>query len=149
CHAPRNAFGAVNGNLDLGGGLIPLQNWYAPPLISPAGAGVAGWEPAQIEALLKTGISPRGMAMGPMAEVVSRSTQHLSTDDARAIAGYLRSFGPSAAPAPPRPPVADPRVLARGAAIYEDHCAECHGSRGEGAYPAYPALAGNTSVTEP
>jgi len=38
-------------------------------------------------------------------------------------------------------------VLARGAAIYDDRCAQCHGGSGEGAIPAYPALTGNPSVT--
>ncbi len=30
CHAPRNALGANRNMLDLAGGLIPVQNWYAP-----------------------------------------------------------------------------------------------------------------------
>src|SRR6185436_16122918 len=30
CHASRNMFGAVSHRLDLGGGVIPMQNWYAP-----------------------------------------------------------------------------------------------------------------------
>jgi mono/diheme cytochrome c family protein len=38
------------------------------------------------------------------------------------------------------------RALARGAAVYGEHCAECHGDRGEGAPPAYPPLAGNPSM---
>jgi mono/diheme cytochrome c family protein len=148
CHASRNLFGAVSHNLDLGGGLIPMQNWYAPPLISKTGAGVAGWQVADIEALLHTGISPRAMAMGPMAEVVFRSTQFLSPADVRAIANYLHSFAP---PTPStRTPAggADRRQVARGAEVYHDHCAACHGDYGEGAYPAYPALAGNPSATE-
>jgi mono/diheme cytochrome c family protein len=147
CHATRNVFGAESHQLDLGGGLIPMQNWYAPPLISSTGAGVAGWEPADIEALLHSGISPKGMAMGPMAEVVFRSTQHLAEADTRAIATYLHSYA-RATQRTVEPPAADRRVLARGAAVYEDHCAECHGSDGEGAFPAYPALARNPSVTE-
>ena len=148
CHAARNALGAVSHQLDLGGGLIPMQNWYAPPLISPQGAGVAGWDAGDIEALLHAGISPRGMAMGPMAEVVFRSTQHLAPQDTHAIAAYLRSYAPGVA----RPAIVPTAANAsgdRGAALYEEHCAECHGSRGEGAFPAYPALAHNPSVTEP
>lgn len=147
CHASRNVFGAVSHQLDLGGGLIPMQNWYAPPLISMEGAGVAGWEASDIEALLRSGVSPRGMAMGPMAEVVFRSTQHLTQDDTRAIAAYLHSFARQAQPAR-EAPRADGATMARGAAIYEQHCAECHASDGKGAFPAYPALAGNPSVTE-
>ena len=148
CHATRNLLGAVSHHLDLGGGLIPMQNWYAPPLISAQGAGVAGWEAADIEALLRSGISPRGAAMGPMAEVVFRSTQHLSPADARAIAVYLRSFAPRAEP-PQAPPAAGAVDASGGAGLYEEHCAQCHGSAGEGAFPAYPALARNPSVTEP
>lgn len=142
CHASRNLFGAVSHRLDLGGGLIPLQNWYAPPLATST--GVAGWDPAHIAALLTSGVSPRAMAMGPMAEVVYRSTQHLTAEDARAIAAYLQSSAVSRPQREPRPP--DERSLARGAALYGDHCAECHGDNGEGAAPAYPALAGNPSM---
>ena len=141
CHSSRNLFGAVSHSLDLGGGLIPMQKWYAPPLVS-------GWEAPHIQRLLGTGVSPRGMAMGPMAEVVYRSTQYLSPDDTRAIATYLGSLTP-----PARAPsaVSSPRepVLARGATVYAQHCAECHGDDGEGAFPAYPPLARNPSVTTP
>ena len=35
---------------------------------------------------------------------------------------------------------ADERTMARGAALYADHCAVCHGDDGERAAPAYPAL---------
>jgi mono/diheme cytochrome c family protein len=149
CHSQRNVFGAVARNVDLGGGLIPMQNWYAPPLVSPTGAGVSNWTSADIEALLHTGISPRAMAMGPMAEVVFRSTQYLSAADTRAIATYLRSFGANVRAAVDDTPRMDPSVLSRGAAVYEEHCAECHGSNGQGAFPAYPPLAGNPSVAEP
>jgi mono/diheme cytochrome c family protein len=148
CHASRNVFGAVSHNVDLGGGLIPMQNWYAPPLISNVGAGVAGWQAGDIEALLHTGVSRRATAMGPMAEVVFRSTQFLSPEDVRAVASYLHSFASGTSPAPARASVADRRQVARGAKVYEDHCAACHGDHGEGAYPAYPALAGNPSATE-
>jgi mono/diheme cytochrome c family protein len=135
CHATRNRLGAVSHQLDLGGGLIPMQNWYAPP--------IAGWDAAHVASLLMSGVSPRAMAMGPMAEVVYRSTQHLSAEDARAIAAYVQS-----SPAPARREVRkpDPRVVQRGASVYGEHCAECHGDRGEGAAQAYPALAGNPSM---
>ena len=43
CHSPRNAFGATRDSLELSGGLIPLQNWYAPSLASGEEAGVADW----------------------------------------------------------------------------------------------------------
>ncbi|HXR57503.1 MAG TPA: c-type cytochrome [Casimicrobiaceae bacterium] len=148
CHSQRNVFGAVGQKLDLGGGLIPMQNWYAPPLVSAVGAGASNWAPADIEALLRTGISPRAMAMGPMAEVVHRSTQHLSPEDTRAIATYLRSFARGSEVKRNSSGSADAATLTRGAAVYEDRCGECHGSNGQGAFPAYPPLAANPSVTE-
>jgi mono/diheme cytochrome c family protein len=146
CHASRNVFGAVNHSLDLGGGLIPMQKWYAPPLTSAE--GVAGWDEAHIVGLLTSGVSPRAMAMGPMAEVVYRSTQHLSPEDARAIAVYLKDRESRPASARARS-AAKPQTMQRGAQVYADHCAECHGDRGEGAFPAYPALAGNPSLNAP
>src|SRR5207253_5296062 len=64
---------------------------------------------------------------------------------ARAIAAYLHS---STATPPAAKSVARPseRALLRGAELYGEHCAECHGDRGEGAAPAYPPLAGNPSM---
>ena len=146
CHAARNMFGAVSHSLDLGGGLIPMQKWYAPPLTSRG--GVAGWETAHIVGLLTSGVSLRATAMGPMGEVVYRSTQHLSAGDARAIAVYLQSLGAEANRAG-TPGAPQARVMERGAQLYSEHCAECHGDNGEGAFPAYPALAGNPSMSAP
>jgi len=144
CHASRNALGATATPLDLAGGLIPVQNWYAPSLASPLEAGVADWADADVVALLKTGISARGAVMGPMSEVVSGSTQHLSDPDLRAMAAYLKAL--------PQPEVArnvgsPAPVDGPGAKLYEKHCVQCHGDQGEGVPGAYPALAGSRAVT--
>ena len=92
CHSRRNVFGATAGPLDLAGGLIPIQNWYAPSLRDDAEAGVGDWPEREVVALLKSGVSARGSVQGPMAEVVARSTQFLSDDDLAAMAAYLRSL---------------------------------------------------------
>src|SRR5690606_18837383 len=81
CHAPRTFLGATREKLELSGGLIPMQNWYAPSLGSPQEAGVSDWPIQEVVDLLRTGVSSRGTVMGPMAEVVFRSTQHLSETD--------------------------------------------------------------------
>ena len=39
CHSGRNLFGATSGTLELSGGLIPMQNWYAPSLAAPRRGG--------------------------------------------------------------------------------------------------------------
>jgi mono/diheme cytochrome c family protein len=147
CHSPRNAFGATEDKLELSGGLIPMQGWYAPALTSAREAGVADWETGHVVGLLKAGVSPRGSVMGPMAEVVFRSTQYLSEADLAAMAVFLKAL-PQAGPAPSEDtvPVADD-VRAQGEKLYRDHCAGCHGDAGEGAPGAYPALAGNRAVT--
>lgn len=146
CHAPRNAFGATNDRLELSGGLIPMQNWYAPSLASPAEAGVQDWSIDEIVQLLKTGDSPRGAAMGPMAEVVFSSTQHLAEADLRAMATFLKQV-PRHDPPAAAPARASHEVLELGARVYGNHCAQCHGKQGEGAGAAYPALAGHRTVT--
>ncbi|HSV61294.1 MAG TPA: cytochrome c [Variovorax sp.] len=147
CHGARNSLGATQDQRGLSGGLIPGENWYAPALTSPREAGVADWELQHIVSLLKTGTSPRGSVMGPMADVVWSSTQHLSEHDLGAIAQYLRQLPQEAPPpAPPGPLARDPAVMARGGGIYAQRCAYCHGDGGEGAPGAYPPLAGNRSV---
>ncbi len=149
CHSPRNAFGATRDSLELSGGLIPLQNWYAPSLASSAEAGVADWSNADVAALLKTGLTPRGAALGPMSEVVFGSTQYLHDSDIAAMAEFLKSLPQT----PPHAPVAlriDKDAHAHGQALYKDHCAACHGADGEGGSGpngvVYVPLAGDRKV---
>lgn len=144
CHSSRNALGASNE--DGRGGLIAVQNWYAPSLNSPREAGVAGWSTNEIVSLLQTGRSAHGTATGPMAEVVFRSTQHLASEDLQAMAKYLQSL-PQSTASPARIKTADFAVSTLGAKVYEQHCASCHGKQGEGASGLYPPLAGNRAVT--
>jgi mono/diheme cytochrome c family protein len=82
--------------------------------------------------------------MGPMSEVVGNGTQHLDAADLDAMAEYLQALPP---PAEEPPPAAVAVPTARGSALYKDHCAGCHGERGEGVADAYPALAGSRAVT--
>jgi len=149
CHGNRNALGATRGAA-LGGGQIAGLNWYAPSLVSRTEAGTADWQVDDIVKLLATGIASRGVASGPMAEVVRASLQYLTANDLRAIAVYLKSLPENtAAIAAPLPETSDDmrKQFARGAAVYEKNCEDCHGSSGEGAPAAYPALAANRGVT--
>jgi mono/diheme cytochrome c family protein len=148
CHTARNALGASDEGLDLAGGLIPMQNWYAPSLTSPHEAGVSDWDKQHIVALLKNGVSPRASVTGPMAEVVQRSTQYLSDADLGAMAQFLKDL-PASHTAPPEPAAIKTQgeSVERAAKLYEQNCAQCHGAKGEGIANAYPALAGNRAVT--
>jgi mono/diheme cytochrome c family protein len=147
CHAPRNALGASS--VALSGGLVAGQAWYAPSLLDAAEAGVApGAEQAWVR-LLATGAGAAGVALGPMVEVVARSTQYWQAQDLQALAIYLREQGQAAQGArrgaPPSVPAATPQ-LALGRKLYGQQCAACHGREGQGVEGAFPALAGNVSV---
>jgi mono/diheme cytochrome c family protein len=156
CHSARNVLGATEEAPGLAGGLIPMQNWYAPSLASARQGGVGDWDREQIVSLLKNGISPRAAVNGPMAEVVLRSTQYLSDQDLGAMAQFLKELPkvnakPEPEPAPVRSELSSAAATAagRGAKLYEQHCEQCHGDKGQGVAKAYPALAGNRAVTMP
>ena len=90
-----------------------------------------------------------------MADVVLRSTQYLSHEDLGAMAQYLKELphqsgqsGQSEAPPVAALPASTGNP-ARAAKLYEQHCAQCHGDKGQGVAKAYPALAGNRAVTMP
>ena len=144
CHSTRNRFGATDSTL--GGGLIPTIGWYAPSLTSEKEAGLGTWSEAHIVQLLGTGVAPGASVTGPMAEVVVQSLQHLSQDDLGAMATYLKSLPATPAPARPAAPQPSEQVMLAGEKLYGQHCAACHGERGEGKGP-YPALAGNRALT--
>ncbi|HEX7338715.1 MAG TPA: cytochrome c [Rhodanobacteraceae bacterium] len=156
CHSPRNWLGATDDDRNLAGAMIPEQNWYAPDLGTAKGNGLADWSRRDIVDFLSTGHAARGIAYGPMAEVVSRSLQYLDKADVEAIATYLleRPSRPT-----PRhvekflpPPVRFQRemflnrAVVQGHAVYVKYCAACHGKDGKGHLDVYPPLAGNSSI---
>lgn len=154
CHEARNALGAIQSKDNPAGGLV--LNWYAPVLTNSGEAGVRTWNEGDIVTLLKQGqtnapgSAQRASTLGPMAEVVYESLQHAQEEDLHSIAVYLKSL-PESRPAsgPPSARVPDsaiPGMLDRGTHLYADHCARCHGDRGEGRAPAATALAGNRAV---
>ncbi|HCY62722.1 MAG TPA: alcohol dehydrogenase [Oxalobacteraceae bacterium] len=150
CHTSRTVLGGSEEKLDLAGGLIPLQNWYAPALTGGAENGLGNWEARHIADLLTTGISMRSTASGPMAEVVGQSLQYLDKADAAAIAGYLKSLPQANAQLGSRAGISSgnaEQVLQEGQRIYEKYCVDCHRANGQGHPPAYPPLAGNRALT--
>ncbi|MBI3531260.1 MAG: cytochrome c [Burkholderiales bacterium] len=151
CHAPRNALGASSNMLDLAGGLIPVQNWYAPSLTNPTEAGVQDWTLDDIVALFQSGRAGNALVTGPMAEVVQHSTQHWSAADLRAMALYLKQLPRTDTPVASTT-TASVRLKGTGEQLYDKRCAQCHGEQGEGRRGtdgsfAYPPLAGNRAVT--
>lgn len=146
CHSGRNLLGASSLSAQLGGGLMANGAWYAPSLASPSEAGVQRWPREQVVRLLKDGVSAHASVSGPMAEVVFNSTQHLTEEDLDAMARYLATL-PVVEEPPARPSPASEEMMVAGKQVYEQHCAACHGDRGQGVPGMYPALAGNRAVT--
>ena len=149
CHAPRNSLGATSPADGLSGGMIPVLNWYAPPLTGDAVAGMGKWSAQDIAALLKTGISAHSTAVGPMGEVVLGSSQFLTDDDALAMGVYLKTLPASASHTKNADPAPSAASLERGKKLYTQHCAQCHQDSGEGSGSAWPPLAGNPTVNAP
>jgi mono/diheme cytochrome c family protein len=150
CHTPINALGGSSQEQAFHGGLIPMQNWYAPSLTSNREAGLGNWDLRDIVDLLQTGVSNRGTTYGPMAEVTYNSLQYMSDDDVRAMAVYLKTLPADqpAASVPGNTPLrADiNQAYTEGKRIYAARCASCHGAEGRGKLPHYPPLAANQSI---
>ncbi len=150
CHSAINALGGSSESQAFEGGLIPMQNWYAPSLTSNKEAGLGNWSVDEIGALLRTGVSQRGAVYGPMAEVVYDSLQYMTDGDTQAMSIYLKSLGEGTPPSPlvSNLPVAESSLLMRlGQSVYVGQCASCHGAGGLGMPPHYPPLAGNPSIS--
>lgn len=150
CHTPINALGGSSEEAAFEGGLIPMQNWYAPSLTSNREAGLGEWDIKDIMDLLQTGISHRATVYGPMAEVTYNSLQYLNDQDVRAMAVYLKSL-PLRDNPPPEPEnaplTADTnQMFSEGRRVYDKHCSNCHGAAGRGKPPHYPPLANNQSI---
>lgn len=150
CHSPRNALGGIASDQLLGGGVMAAQNWLAPSLRDVQAAGVAKDQIASTATLLKTGVAAHGLASGPMAQVVQGSTQYLTDEDVQAMVVYLASLAqvPKPTSTPRKEPATKPTAPAStlGAKLYAQHCADCHGTQGQGVPKAYPALAGNRAL---
>ena len=133
------------GPLDLAGGLIPVQNWYAPSLTVAAEAGVADW-PTPRSCSCSRPASRRAARSGADGRGGARSTQYLSDADLAAMATLP-------APLPQRPARdrrrrgrATPRRASSAArSSTTTHCAACHGERRRRRAPApirrWPAAA--------
>lgn len=137
CHTPKTLLGGDKARQYLKGS--DLQGWFAPDLTGDKSAGLGRWTTDDVVAYLETGHNRISAATGPMAEVVSLSSSHITDADLSAIATYLKSF--SGASDPPAPIGSnDPRMVA-GQAIYRDQCSACHGLDGRGSAQLFPSLA--------
>ena len=158
CHTPR-ALTLQERSLDdssstfLSGGQR-IDGWVAVNLRGNPGDGLGDWSKEDIVATLRTARNSTQAVVGaPMSDVVVHSTQHLNDADLNAIAAYLKTLAPAPGIAPKF--AANPATAAalakgqeanRGAEVYDDNCAACHRTDGEGSPGALPKIAGNPTV---
>jgi mono/diheme cytochrome c family protein len=143
CHTRRNILGGSENSYALQGGEV--QGWYAPNITSDWSRGIGNWSDDELFSYLRTGADPkRGVAAGPMAEVVHENLRNISEEDVRAIIAYLKSTTPKAEITASPPGNFDLGVS--GAALYLTHCSQCHQLDGEGVAGKIPALAKNGAV---
>lgn len=153
CHTPRGV-GMQEKALDdsdarfLSGG--SLNDWGVPSL-----RGMHGWTVKDITDYLSTGRNDFASVGGEMTGVVEHSMQHMTSQDLRAIAVYLKSLPADKAQSAPRlradaqaasakttQQLSDAQHLSSGQLLYLNNCAACHAVSGEGAKGIFPRLNG-------
>jgi mono/diheme cytochrome c family protein len=142
CHTPKTFLGGDRTDQYLRGGF--LQGWSVPDITGDARVGVGAWSAEDLVAYLKSGHNRVSAATGPMAEVVSLSTEQTTDPDLKAIATYLKSL-PGKQDHPQTLPKEDPAMVA-GTAVYRDQCSSCHGIDGKGVAKLFPSIADSPMV---
>ncbi len=145
CHTPKNVLGADENGHHLQG--YALQGWFAPDITSDKRVGLGAWSADDIVEYLKTGANQYTSASGPMAEEISDSTSHWTTQDLHAAATYLLDQ-PGSNEAAPKSLAANDPVMQAGAAIYVDECSACHTKTGTGVARMLPTLKGSPFVQQ-
>lgn len=146
CHTPRGVAQQEKAYDDsdpafLSGAMI--DGWFAPSLRNSA-------IPAEeLKDLLQKGRSKHSAITGPMAEVVTQSTQYLTNNDLNAVTAYLLSLNhPGSSPTQKNPAslsAQHPENKA-GKILYFRYCSTCHGVEGKGTDDNVPSLVNNASV---
>jgi mono/diheme cytochrome c family protein len=158
CHTPRaitfqeQALDQSSESYLAGGQLI--DGWVAVNLRGNMADGLGSWSKNDIVDTLRTARSTSHAVIGAaMGDVVVHSTQYLKDEDLQAIASYLKTLpaAPDEASAFGRNPatanaLATGMEINRGAELYDDNCAACHRSNGEGNANVFPEIAGNSTV---
>ncbi len=146
CHTPKNLLGGDKRSQRLRG--YALQGWFAADISNDHRRGLGNWSVDDIVAFLKTGHGRGTTGTGLMAEAIGRSTSHMNEADLKAIAVYLKDQPGQSTNDKQQPVVANQDDMKRGANIYADECAGCHGANGKGAAGLFPALDGSSIVQQ-
>lgn len=94
CHTSRDRFGGFQKPLDLAG-TSNGPGGVIPNITPDKTTGIGNWSEDDLAHYLETGIDPDREAAGDlMAEVIDNGLRHLTKEDLRAIAAYVRSRPP-------------------------------------------------------
>jgi mono/diheme cytochrome c family protein len=106
CHTPRNLLGAVKSSMAFSGNIGGPDGQNAPNITPDRETGIGDWSIADIEQVLKSGMTPESDQVGSGMKAVVRGTSKLTDADRHAIAVYLKSIPPIHVdlPPPPKPP---------------------------------------------
>ena len=162
CHTPRNVLMAEKQSQELGGG--ELGPWYAPNITADGNSGVGGWSVQELVDYMGLGHTRKAQAAGPMAEAIDNSLRHLTAEDLRSIATFLKSVPALRDTADTRPvyewggPAEDfngirgkewpkERDQMSGPELYDGYCASCHQASSQGSFDSgLPPLFHNSGV---
>lgn len=167
CHTPRGlamqerAYDET-GNEYLAG--ADIASWHAFNITSDPNSGIGGWSTDELVQYLKTGnVRGKGQAAGQMGEAVEHSFSHMTDADLRAIAVYVKTV-PAVNDGDTRPrysygapsddflrlrahAVTADSASDRGARVYLENCAACHGPSGQGSPDGYyPSMFHNSVI---
>ena len=160
CHTPRGiAF--QEKALDekskdyLNGG--ELDGWSATNLANDFNTGLKRWSLSDIIVYLKSGANAYSASFGTMTEVINNSTQYYRNEDLSAMAEYLKTLPETGDKGQTKYiyDYAETKTAFKnltenkGAKIYDQYCASCHGRDGKGVAPYLSPLAGNPAVLDP
>lgn len=145
CHTPRNFLGGPKSSEKYQGGNAGLH-WHASSLDPGKRSGIGDWSEADLVQYLKTGANAKAAAAGPMSEVISNSTQHLTDADLTALAVYLKQRPHASEKDSPQVAALDQATQERGQTLYVDNCTACHMANGRGVPKVFPSLVGNSMV---
>ena len=95
CHTPRNFAGALDRTMWMAGAEDGPEGEVAVNITPDFETGIGDWSVDQIAFFLKVGTKPDyEAAEGLMAEAIKDGLSHLSGDDLKAIAQYIKSLPP-------------------------------------------------------
>ncbi|WP_194089685.1 cytochrome c [Vibrio hibernica] len=158
CHTPRGMLYQEkaydhSGDDFLSGADVGI--WYAPDLRAGKNGSLESWSEQDFVDYFATGRNKHSGVTGEMTDVIQYSLSHLSKDDLRAMAVYLKGQAgnkPSKlASSKASEQTTNVLNLAKvdidsGARLYIDNCGACHFTDGAGASHVFPQLVGNSLV---